>query len=82
MNRLRFFVLVTAALCTISPSLTRAEPEYLKKVPKDGEVPYGKVVYVDDGKCPRGEIREITGGSQEKSIPRRTRCVKRPAQSK
>jgi hypothetical protein len=53
--------------------------ELLKKVPKEGEVPTGKVVYVDDGKCPKGEIKEITGGSQEKGIARKTRCVKRPA---
>jgi hypothetical protein len=57
-----------------------AHSEYLKEVPKDGEIPYGKVVYVDDKKCPKGEIKEITGGSQEKNIPRKTRCVKRPAQ--
>ena len=57
---------------------SRATPEYLKEIPKDGEIPYGKVVYVDDKKCPKGEIKEITGGSQEKKIPRKTRCVKRP----
>ena len=56
--------------------------EVLKKVPEEGEVPYGKVVYVDDGKCPKGEIKEITGGSQEKGIARKTRCVKRPVDAK
>lgn len=56
-----------------------AESEILKKPPESGQVPYGKVVYVDDGTCPRGEIKEITGGSREKSIPRQVRCVKRPS---
>jgi hypothetical protein len=82
MNGLRILVLVAAVFGAIATSTTRAAPPYLKEVPKDGEIPYGKIVYVDDGKCPRGEIKEITGGSQEKSIPRRTRCVKRPATSK
>jgi hypothetical protein len=52
---------------------------YPKKAPKDGEVPHGKVVIVDDGKCPKGEVKEITGGSHDKGIPRKTRCIKRPA---
>ena len=58
-----------------------ASPNYLKEVPKEGEIAHGKVVYVDDGKCPKGEIKEITGGSREKAIPRKVRCVKRPAES-
>jgi hypothetical protein len=63
------------------PSLSQAKTEYLKEAPKDGEIPYGKVVYVDDGTCPKGEIKEVTGGSREKSIPRKSRCVKRPIES-
>jgi len=27
---------------------------------------------------PKGQVKEITGGSREKSVPRRTRCLKRP----
>jgi uncharacterized protein DUF6719 len=45
-------------------------------------VPYRKIVYVDDGTCPQGEVKEITGGSQAKSVPRKVRCVKRPDSSK
>jgi hypothetical protein len=67
----------TSALLIMS-SAAAAKTEYLQNVPKDGEIPYGKTVYVDDKKCPKGEVKEITGGSQEKSIPRKTRCVKRP----
>jgi hypothetical protein len=43
-NCRHFFGLVTAALCAVAPALTLAEPEYLKNLPKEGEVPYGKVV--------------------------------------
>jgi hypothetical protein len=67
-----------AAALLIMCSVASAKTEYLQNVPKDGEIPYGKTVYVDDKKCPKGEVKEIIGGSQEKSIPRKTRCVKRP----
>ena len=52
--------------------------EYLKEEPPTGSVPYRKVVYVDDGTCPSGQVKEITGGSQTRSVPRKVRCVKRP----
>lgn len=78
MKRFRTMLLVTSVLGMLVPLPGLAKPEYLKEVPKDGDIPHGKVVYVDDKKCPKGEIKEITGGSQEKAIPRKTRCVKRP----
>jgi hypothetical protein len=74
---LRAAALAGALVVAVSaPSLARADD--LKKAPKDGEVPHGKIVIVDDGKCPKGEVKEITGGSQDKGIPRKTRCIKRP----
>jgi hypothetical protein len=71
---------VAAVLCTGPAEAARADRpvEYLKQEPPSGTLPYGKVVYVDDGTCPSGEVKEITGGSQEKSIARKVRCVKRP----
>ena len=59
----------------------QASQPFLKEVPKEGELPRGKVVLVDDGTCPKREVKEITGGSRDKAIPRKTRCVKRPAKS-
>ena len=59
-------------------SQSQTNVEYLKEEPAKGALPFRKVVYVDDGTCPVGEVKEITGGSQEKSIPRKVRCVKRP----
>lgn len=67
-------LLTSAALAAI--------PEILQTAPKDGDIPYGKVVYVDDGTCPKGQVKELTGGSREKAIPRRSRCVKRPTEAK
>ena len=53
----------------------------VKEAPKEGDIPYGKDVLVDDGTCPKGEVKEVTGGSSAKAIPRKTRCVKRPARA-
>ena len=50
----------------------------LKEMPKEGEIPFGVSVLVDDRKCPRGEIKEVIGGSREKNIARQVRCVPRP----
>ena len=80
MDQARTVLLAVSAFGMVLLLPGTARSEYLKEVPKDGEIPYGKVVYVDDKKCPKGEIKEITGGSEEKKIPRKTRCVKRPAQ--
>jgi hypothetical protein len=74
----RQWVAAAVAWAAWSPGAGLAEVEILKKEPPAGQVRYGKIVYVDDGTCPRGEIKEITGGHQEKSIPRKVRCVKRP----
>ncbi|HEY7204685.1 MAG TPA: DUF6719 family protein [Methylomirabilota bacterium] len=74
-------VLVVAAILCVaaaSPAHGERKIEYLKEEPPTGSIPYRKVVYVDDGTCPKGEVKEITGGSQTKSIPRQVRCVKRP----
>ena len=73
--------IVVAALCFAGPTLAQGEQkvEYLKEEPPAGSVPYRKIVHVDDGTCRKGEVKEITGGSQVKSIPRKVRCVKRPS---
>ncbi len=68
--------LAAALLCW--PLLGFAATDYLKEVPQPGELPRGKTVYVDDGTCPQGEVKEVTGGSKEKGVSRTVRCVKRP----
>ncbi len=65
-------------LVCLLPCSTRAAVEVLKEEPPKNALPRGKVVYVDDGTCPAGEIKEITGGNEAKGIPRKVRCVKRP----
>jgi len=65
-------------LAACLPSVCQAKVEYLKEEPPKGTIPLGKIVYVDDGTCPSGEVKEMTGGSLQRSIPRQVRCVKRP----
>ena len=71
-------VLVAFLVAGLLPAVCAGQDVPLKEKPKTGDIPYGKIVYVDDGKCPKGEIKEITGGSQEKGVPRKVRCVKAP----
>lgn len=52
--------------------------EVLKEMPQAGTVRQGEVVYVDDGRCPVGEIKKITGGNQKTGVARQVVCVKRP----
>ncbi len=78
---MKIHALVFAATSVFAVSLpcqSQAKVEYLKEEPAKGNLPYRKVVYVDDGTCPKGEVKEITGGRHEKSIPRTVRCIKRP----
>jgi hypothetical protein len=68
----------TLGIAISLPCMSQTKIEYLKEEPSKGTLPLGRVVYVDDASCPKGEIKEVTGGSQAKSIPRKLRCVKRP----
>jgi hypothetical protein len=61
-----------------APSGGQASGEYLTQDPPRGSLEYGKIAYVDDGSCPAGEVKEVTGGNDRKSVPRTVRCVKRP----
>lgn len=79
MKILPFAVAATLGFLLSYPCQSQTTVEYLKEEPPKGSVPYRKVVYVDDGTCPKGEVKEITGGNQTKSIPRKVRCVKRPS---
>jgi len=53
-------------------------PVVLKEMPAKGVLRLGEVIYVDDGKCPVGEVKKITGGNQKTGVGRQVECVKRP----
>ena len=78
MNMRTHIVATMLGLAVLLPSVCQAKVEYLKEEPPPGSIPLGKIVYVDDGTCPSGEVKEITGGSLQRSIPHQVRCVKRP----
>lgn len=71
MNRFCIFVM-TAALVV---SVGAAQGQVLKNEPGDGALPSGKKALVDDGTCPAGQIKEVTGGSKVAHIARSTRCI-------
>ena len=49
----------------------------LKFEPPIGSVPEGKHILVDDGVCPKGQIKEVIGGNVQKQIRRQVRCIAR-----
>lgn len=57
---------------------TGASAEMPKQMPKDGVLSPGEVVLVDDGRCPAGEVKQVTGGNKAKNIPREVKCVPKP----
>ena len=72
--------IMVVAVGFIVSSCAQPEPkvEYLQAEPAAGSVPSRNVVYVDDGICPHGEVKEITGGTRMSTTVRQVRCVKRP----
>jgi hypothetical protein len=71
-------VMATTGFTALVACASHGQVAYFKKEPPVGELPYGKIVYVDDGACPGGEIKEVTGGTREEGIPQEVRCIKRP----
>ncbi len=54
------------------------QSQYLKEDPPPGYLRHEQVIFVDDGTCPTGEIKKVTGGNMQRSIPRQVQCIKRP----
>jgi hypothetical protein len=49
----------------------------MKSEPKSGTLGAGVKVLVDDGSCPAGEIKQVTGGNNMKGIGRKRECIPR-----
>lgn len=65
-------------------SQASAQPIYGRE-PAKGQIVAGQKVLVDDGRCPRGQILEVTGGTNPslrgrhgQSTERERRCIRRP----
>jgi hypothetical protein len=80
MRKLSLVILVVA----MAPCVAAADSfPVLKHDPPAGSLASGQHVLVDDGSCPKGEIKEIVGGNNAGSghhgtAPRITHCIRRP----
>ncbi|MBV9538146.1 MAG: hypothetical protein JOY70_04340 [Acidisphaera sp.] len=59
--------------------------EILKQEPATGMLVYPNIALVDNGKCPPGQVMQVTGGMNPRRgggdfKPRERHCVPRPAQ--
>jgi hypothetical protein len=77
-------VLLIALVFSIAASLMAgpATAQVLKREPAMGKLQEGERVLVDDGTCPRGQIKEVVGGNHvkvggTKYIERRRQCIPR-----
>ncbi len=82
---LALFLSLSGATFVVLPT---AAQDILRREPAKGALRYGEKVLVDDGRCPRGQVREVTGGRISDRDARRPttatqsrerRCVARPS---
>jgi len=71
------------ALSTLLLAATaQAQTNVLKQEPRMGALKEGEVVLVDDGRCPKGQVRRVVGGNHvevggTKQVKRSSSCVPR-----
>jgi hypothetical protein len=66
-------------------AITAASGQILQQEPLEGRLAPGQRVLVDDGRCPKGKISEVTGGGNRKigtglvitGNKRQRRCIAR-----
>jgi hypothetical protein len=76
----RWGYVIGFSLVLLGGSEASAQTIY-KREPPAGEIKAGQKILVDDGTCPKGQIKEVTGGTRINGMPgvKRTRtCVQRP----
>lgn len=69
---------LTAALAGFGCAQELHDGATLKSEPSRGSLPAGMMIYVDDGTCSIGEIKQLIGGNDSQGVRRQRRCVKRP----
>ena len=52
--------------------------QYSTETPPPGALQGGQVSYVDDGSCPPGQIKRVTGADAQMGTRRHAECVRRP----
>jgi hypothetical protein len=73
---MKLFVISSIVLALLAIDARAAR--ILKREPEDHSLRGGKVVYVDDGTCPPGQIKMVVGGRADKGIRRKRNCVRPP----
>ncbi len=78
MRTMRSMLLISAVLTLVTPAVAQV----LKTEPRMGALREGQVVLVDDGTCPRGQIKQVIGGNHVevggfKQVKRQRRCIPR-----
>jgi hypothetical protein len=51
--------------------------QVLKHMPPRGSLQHGLIVLVDDGTCPKGQIKQVVAGNSAKHIRRQVHCIRR-----
>ena len=74
--------LVLAFLIVVATPASQGLAQTLKKEPAMGALREGQRVLVDDGSCPKGQIKEVIGGNHvkvggTKQTERQRRCIAR-----
>ena len=76
--KLVFFTKLLCAVCVVF-LLAGCNAKVLETIPAGGTVRYNEIVYVEnDGRCQQGQVIKITGGNNNKGIPRKYDCADRP----
>ncbi|WP_369984038.1 DUF6719 family protein [Sinorhizobium fredii] len=73
MNSAKLLAIGVVALATSACTQT------LTAEPGPGTLASGAKVIVDDGSCPEGQIKQVTGGNNALGISRKRECVARPS---
>ncbi|WP_342453386.1 DUF6719 family protein [Tianweitania sediminis] len=68
----RIVLAVSAAI-----SLAGCNSTMMTKEPAAGTLATGVKVLVDDGSCPQGQVKQVTGSTP--GVPRKKECVARPS---
>ena len=70
-------LLVFAAVFAVATTVLSGQSlaEVLKREPPMGQLREGQVVLVDDGSCPAGQIKQVTGGNHVKAGGFQANCT-------
>ncbi len=67
---------VTAAAMALTLTAASATTKVKAERP-EGQLRYGQRLLVDDGSCPAGQIKELTGAKSTHGVKRLRRCIHR-----